>query len=245
MKNILKLIIVSVMLFAINSCKTSNFSDSIITYKDSTIITTASRMTINITDGKSFNHPTYVIWQEDMKGNYQKTIFITKSYASGIFGHQMKNDSVWINRRGTSYQPAALPYWTHRKGLIKGKFLIPDPKHPFVDAISGATPISNSVIETNYNSKSLPYRILLEVNQTWDWNNYWNNNKFPQNTAYKHSSQPSVIYAVTINKNDSVYYMNPIGHGSPTGENGKLYTDLSTLTTAKNIFKTIKITLKK
>jgi len=243
MKKYNKFIAIILIITAISSCKTSNISNNITVYKDSLTITTGNKMTISLINGKSFNHPTYAIWQEDMEGNYVKTIFITKSYASGIFGHHMKNDSVWEDKRGSSYQPAALPYWTHKKGLIDGKYLIPEPEHPFVDGYSGATPKQNFDFETTSDIKSAPYRILLEVNQTWDWNNYWTNNKFPESKAYSHSSQPSIIYAVTINENDGTFYMNPIGHGNPTGENGQLFTDLSTLTTAKNIFKTIKIQL--
>ena len=201
-------------------------------------------LAIKLTPGESFNHPTFSIWLEDMNGKYIKTLFITKSYASGIFGYKMLGDSVWVNESGKSIQPAALPYWTHKKGLINNKNLIPTPKSPFVDAYSGATPKGAFKLS----SKSInmaKYRIMLEVNQTWDWNHYWTNNKYPNNNAYKHSAQPSVIYSATINPEQSEFYLNPIGHGSPTGEDGKLYTNLSTLTSALDIFSSIKLTLNK
>ncbi|MBN1251147.1 MAG: hypothetical protein JXA16_03360 [Bacteroidales bacterium] len=137
-----------------------------------------------------------------------------------------------------------MPYWTYKKGLINNKTFVPTKENPFVDAYSGATPKNNFVFETLNISKIKKYRILLEVNQTWDWNKFWNNSKFPNNNAYKHSAQPSVIYAVTINEKDSVYLLNPIGHGNPTGENGNLYTNLSTLCSAKEIFNSIKIEIK-
>jgi hypothetical protein len=85
---------------------------------------------------------------------------------------------------------------------------------------------------------------LLEINQSWDWNQYWTNNKYPDNAAYKHSAQPSLIYAVTINSADSIYYMNPIGHGDPKGESGNLFTNIGTLSSAKEIFESIKIEIK-
>ncbi len=204
----------------------------------------ASNFKIELTPGTAFNHPTFVIWMEDMDENYIKTIFITKSYASGIFGHKMVGDSIWLNESGESIQPAALPYWTHKKGLINGKSLVPDPKNPFIDAYSGATPQGRFVFSDSI-SHQTKYRILLEVNQTCDWNDYWTNNKYPASNAYKHSAQPSLIYAATINANDTVYYMNPIGHGSPAGEDGKLYTNLSTLTSGLSIFSSIKITINK
>lgn len=199
-------------------------------------------MKMSFTYGENVNHPTFALWMEDMEGNYIKTIYVTKSFASGIFGHEMVGDSVWKKTSGPSKQLAALPYWVHKKGLIDGKELIPTVEHPFVDAYTGATPKKDFELMSSYNNSK--YRILLEVNQAWDWNKYWNNNKFPGNKAYSHSAQPSIIYAVVIDNTQNVYYMNPIGHGSPTGEDGKLYTNLQTLTTAKHIFKTIKIEIK-
>jgi len=45
----------------------------------------------------------------------------------------------------------------------------------------------------------ISFRVLLEVNQPWDWNAYWNNDKYLDEPDYKTSAQPSVVYAVTIN----------------------------------------------
>ena len=244
MKYFTTFLIAIISVLGFNSCKTSKkTSDSVLVIKDSNLSGSANQLTISLNKGESFNHPTFVIWLEDMDGNYQKTLFITESYASGIFGHEMLGDSVWINKAGPSYQPAALPYWTHKKGLIDNKYLIPTPDHPYVDAYAGATPDDNFQFKTEDGNKS-KYRLLLEVNQTWDWNQYWTNNKYPDNPAYKHSAQPSVIYAVSFNQEDSVFYLNPIGHGDPRGESGKLFTNLTTITTAKEIFKSVKAEIK-
>ena len=212
-----------------------------VVYKDKLQAENGTPCAISIVNGKSFNHPSYVIWQEDMMGNYQRTIFITKSYASGIFGHQMVGDSIWLKTPGESYQPAALPYWSHKKKGMTDESLIPTPENPFMDAYTGATPKGNLLFETVLDG-SRPYRLLLEVNQPWDWNNFWTNNKYPDSEAYKHSAQPSVIYAVTIDREGDRFYMNPIGHGDPTGESGKLFTRLNTITSATAIFDSIEIT---
>jgi len=201
---------------------------------------TDAQYLISFVNGKGYNAPSFVLWSEDMEGNYIKTHFITKSYASGIFGHEKVNDSIWKPLPGPSYQPAALPYWTHKKGLINDESLIPTPNNPFIDAYSGATPEQNFeiLLPENYDGN---FRLLFEVNQTWDWNKFWTNNKYPGNSAYKNSAQPSIIYAVTISKEMNIFYMNPIGHGDPKGESGKLFTNLNTLTTATEIFENIKI----
>ncbi len=82
----------------------------------------------------------------------------------------------------------------------------------------------------------------MEVNQPWDWNEFWTNKLF-DDIDYRSSCQPSLIYAVTVDLNDidKEYFMNPIGHGHYSGKTGLLYTDLSTMTTAKEIFKEIKV----
>lgn len=228
----------------INSCKTIDQSSRITTYNDDNSVIADSKIEITLLSGKSFNHPTYVIWQEDMDGNYIKTLFVTKSYATGIFDNKMIDDSIWIKEEGSSHQPAALPYWTHKKGLIDGKYLLPKPDHPFVDAYSGATPQNDFRFITSNENKEAQYKILLEVNQAWDWNNYWTNVKFENSNSYNHSAQPSLIYAVIINDEDTTFHLNAIGHGDPKGESGKLFTNLNTLTTSKEIFKTLQITIK-
>lgn len=240
MKILFKILITLFLANIITSCSTNNkIAEPVVINLDS-----SNELTIELSPGKSFNHPTFVIWVEDVEGNYLKTLYITKAYASGTFHHKMIGDSLWVNESGKSIQPAALPYWTYKKGLINNKNLIPTPENPFVDAYTGATPQGAFKLSGN-SIKMSKYRILLEVNQPWDWNHYWTNNKYPNNSAYKHSAQPSIIFSVTINPEQSEFYLNPIGHGSPTGEDGKLYTNLTTITSALNIFSSIKLTLNK
>ncbi|MGE5355123.1 MAG: hypothetical protein ACM3PT_02710 [Deltaproteobacteria bacterium] len=240
MKKSLIFLSVFTIIFSFSACKVQKSGPEKIIYSNINDVK-STRMSFELLKGKSFNHPSYVIWMEDNCGKYYKTLFITKSYASGIFGHQMVGDTVWLRTSGASYQPAALPYWTFRKGLINGKTYIPEPANPYIDAYTGATPKSDFRFETGTENSIDGYRILLEVNQAWDWNQYWTNNKYPDNNAYKHSAQPSLVYEVTINDQDNEFHLNPIGHGDPKGETGKLFTNLATLTSAKDIFSKIKI----
>lgn len=228
----------------INSCKTVDNKTSLTEYKDALVVNNSDELSIYLDKGKAFNHPTFVIWVEDMEGQYLKTLYITQSYASGIFEHKMIDDKTWGKEPGASVQPAALPYWTHKKGLIDDKYLIPVPEHPFVDAYTGATPKGNFNFKTSQLAEK-KYQLLLEVNQTWDWNAYWTNNKYEDSDAYKHSAQPSLIYSAIVNDRDSLFHFNLIGHGDPTGESGKLFPDTTTLTTAKNIFSSLNAQIKK
>jgi len=77
-----------------NACKTTQETNESIVIHDQTANSSNSKMEITLLKGKFFNHPSFVIWIEDMNGNYIKTIFITKSYASGIFGYKMIGDQV-------------------------------------------------------------------------------------------------------------------------------------------------------
>ena len=89
------------------------------------------------------------------------------------------------------------------------------------------------------------YRILFEVNQPWDSNDFWTNDKYPEDLDYKTSLQPALVYAVTIDPDseEKEYYLNPIGHSQFSGNDGKLYTDLTTVTTAREIFQKVKLTI--
>jgi len=231
------------IMLSLSNCNTTEKITEKVVYTDYDKSGASLEMEISLLKGKAFNHPTYVIWLEDMSGNYLKTLFITKSYASGVFGYEMIGDSMWSNKSGESIQPAALPYWTHKKGYIKDKQLVPAPESPYVDAFSGATPQNDFLLETSIPKTNKSYRVLLEVNQTWDWNEYWTNNKYPESDSYKHSAQPSIVYSVVVNKESEEFFLNPIGHGDPKGESGKLFTDLSTITSPNNIFSTIRIKL--
>jgi hypothetical protein len=81
------------------------------------------------------------------------------------------------------------------------------------------------------------FRVMFEINQNWDWNKYWTNDKFPEDKNYLNSAQPAVVYESIVDQKElqDRYIMKPIGHSHPTGQTGELFTDLSTLTTALQI----------
>jgi hypothetical protein len=112
------------------------------------------------------------------------------------------------------------------------------------DAVTGPTPAGNFTLQSK-SSATLPgtFRILLEINQSWDWNDFWTNNKYPDNIDYKTSSQPSVVYEAVIDTRASVkeFPMKPIGHGHFAGLDGSLDKNLGTITTALEIAKSIVI----
>lgn len=204
---------------------------------------------ITFLKGKQHNHPTFAFWIEDIDGKYIETLFVTKYLGTGIFGHGALGEGKWDNKPGEAKRPASLPYWLHKRGIMAdGKTYLPTSEKPVSDAITGATPQTDFMLKTK-STKQLPnkFRLLMEINQPWDWNSYWNNGLYPNDADYKTSCQPALIYAVTIDqsKTNSTYYLNPIGHSHYSGKDGEIYTDLSTLTTAKDIVYKLSVKLKK
>jgi hypothetical protein len=123
---------------------------------------------------------------------------------------------------------------------------IPTPENPVPDAITGPTPEGSFTLKTKMPELSEGgFSIMMEINQTWDWNGYWTNNKYPGNKDYEASAQPSVIYSANLHPSDlnEKIRLKPIGHGHYSGNDGKLYTDLSTLTTALEIADEITVTV--
>ncbi len=202
-------------------------------------------LALRFTAGKSHNHPTLAVWIEDMNGNYIQTLYVTQSLAKGVYAHGEKTTGVWSNEPGEVRRPATLPYYLHKRGVkaADGTYL-PTVQNPIPDAYSGATPLNSFLLNTKSdNPLTAMFRLLVEVNQPWDWNSYWNNTKYVDDVDYRTSCQPALIYAVTIDLDNLMeyYLLNPIGHGHFSGKDGLLYTDISTITTAFNIFEKIEV----
>jgi hypothetical protein len=200
---------------------------------------------IEFQKGRAHNHPTIAFWLEDKDENYLSTLFITKSVATGIYGHGPILKEVWDNKPGTQRRPATLPYWLHKRSEALKLPLLPDLAHPVVDGYTGATPKNDFIIKTE-TPKALPrkIRVLMEINQPWDWNEYWTNALY-DDPDYRTSCQPSLVYSVSIDldKPEKEYFMNPIGHGHFAGKDGLLYTDLRSMTTALKIIDHVSIKL--
>ncbi|HKJ79513.1 MAG TPA: hypothetical protein VKA10_08255, partial [Prolixibacteraceae bacterium] len=201
--------------------------------------TTARKLDIKFEIGKAFNHPSFAIWTEDIYGNFIETLYVTEYVAKGVFGYGEIESGKWSNKPGAVRRPASLPYWAHKRNIQAPDGLyIPSPETPVPDALTSATPKGSFVLETaTSNTGTKKFRVMCEINQAWDSNEFWANNKYPDDNDYSGSLQPALVYAVTIdpNKPGKEYFLNPIGHSHPSGKSGELFTDLTTLSTAKEI----------
>ena len=203
---------------------------------------------IEIVFEKGIEHyyPLMAIWVEDTTGKYIHPLYVAESIAKGKFRHARFQEGKWMP--GRKLIPSALPYWSHKQADVpEDSFVMPSPENPIPDAYTGATPTNSFVLKTVVEPfAGNVFDILFEINQSWDWNEYWYNSKYPGNEEYLKSAQPALVYRVTIDVNDQKreYKMKPVGHSHPYGANGELYEDISTLTTALKIADRIIVRLK-
>jgi hypothetical protein len=203
-------------------------------------------ISVEFNKGVSFYYPLMAIWIEDEAGKFIQSLYVPASVATGVFKYGKQEKNKWV--AAAKRAPQTLPYWAHKRGVVGSDGLfMPEPGNEIADAYSGATPVSSFVLNTRAD-KELPatYRLLMEINQNWDWNEYWTNDKYPDDEYYKSSCQPAVVYEVVIDRNKpgSAWVMKPIGHSHYSGKTGELFTDLSTLTTALTIADSIIVRVK-
>lgn len=208
-----------------------------ITRLDLNINGKGSAISLELYMGKSFYYPLMAVWIEDEAGSYIQTLYVPKSIATGIFKYGKQESGKWVS--APKRAPQTLPYWSHKRGIIASDGLyMPEPGNQVPDAYSGATPTQSFIISTKADNK-LPdvFRILFEINQNWDWNRYWTNDKYPGDENYKMSCQPALVYETVIDtrKPQLEYHMKLIGHSHYSGKTGELFPDLSTFTTALKI----------
>jgi len=203
---------------------------------------TGTTLVLKFEKGTEHNHPLFAIWLADEKGNFIQTLYVSKSIGKGVFERGSRKTGRWM--AGEIQRPATLPYWAHQRG-IKNEFgtFLPSVKLPEIDAYTGATPqtsfIFNLKTEKQLEGK---YKVMLELNQSWDWNEYWFNDKFPEDKEYKTSSQPALVYFADIDTSKLIEIkLKPLGHSHYSGKDGSINTDLSTLTTALKIAKNITV----
>ncbi len=196
--------------------------------------------------GRRHNHPLMAFWIEDTSGVYIQSLYVSQSIAEGYFRHGDATSGRW--QPGPLRRPAALPYWGHKRGVkAPDGYYLPTQESPMPDAVTGPTPKAAFILHTaTRHEEPRIFNLFMEINQSWDWNQHWHNNKYPEDLHYKTSSQPALVYQVTIDMDDlqDEYIMQPIGHSHWSGASGELFEDLGTITTALDIAKEVKVIVK-
>ena len=159
--------------------------------------------------------PQLAVWIEDDNGNFVSTILVTDRSAS--------NNWISAPREG---RPESLPVWNYRRQTASS----PDN----VDVVSSASPLGSVVvgIEDNMLIKGNTYNVYLEINHSYDYNNFWTERNSGVN------GQPSLIYHAqfTMGEPDNLQLV-PIGHGSVDGSCGNITLGLEHITTALSIMR--------
>ena len=208
---------------------------------------TGQEIELSFYGGPSLYYPLMAVWLEDENGNYIQTLFVPRAIATGVFKYGSNASGKWVE--AAKRAPQTLPYWSHKRGVKASDGLyMPDPENPVADAYSGATPTTSWILKTRADNQ-LPsrFRVMFEVNQNWDWNEYWTNDRFPGDRNYLNNAQPAIVYegVVDMNQLNERYLLKPVGHSHPTGATGELFTDLSTITTALQIADSVVVRVRK
>lgn len=185
--------------------------------------------------------PQVVVWMETLEGKYIDTLYITGKTSNSSYN--TTDTDIDVVRR-----PEALPYWSHKRGIIATDGLYtPDQDNTDLDGITSATPKAG--YQLNMVAPRMGrYRLMVEVNRSYDFNEYYSKTRFPDDAVYSgsgSSGQPSLVYESIIDAEKPTHYLfNLIGHGHHSGQDGVLYTDLNNVTSAKHILEFIVAKLK-
>ena len=161
--------------------------------------------------------PQLALWIENGNGEYIATIYVSSK----------------STRR--NWRPEALPVWRH-------KMQNDDPIN--IDAVSSATPKAEqfpvpAYIDGDLLVEGQEYNVFLEINNSFDFNDFWSRNKTGVN------GQPSLVYHgrfVGGEKHNVV--LTTIGHGSFDGSNGNITNGFEGFTTALTIISNVYIMFK-
>jgi len=174
------------------------------------------------------------IWIEDEHGSFVDTIYVTRKVAKKGMGNR-KGD---LDDLLGGPRSSALPVWAHSRGVdYGGGNFYPTKDKPLPDAVTSATPKAGEFAWTWRPEKTLrlgQYVYYVEVNKSFDKNDHHDYSWY--------RGQPSVVWRGSLEVGDetSSSQAKIIGHGHVAGADGKIDSDLSTITTARSLIEGVK-----
>jgi len=186
----------------------------------------AREATVSIGAGKNWKEKMAsqcAVWLEDANGNYVRTLYVT----------QRASKRNWIVGPKAG-RPESLPVWYHAAHYESAKGA---PGNSDVDAVTAATPKGGVVFTAEIGDGT--YVIKAEFNTSFDYNDFYTKKNSGVN------GQPSVVYEAKIPSGaGGEIALSLTGTGSEDGSDGKIYTDVSKLTTAKTIVDKVIVTVR-
>lgn len=182
-------------------------------------------MEVRITYGPNWFHqiamiitatPTYAIWIEDLDGQYVGMYYVTNKF------YQWTRDAA----NNVPERIEALPHWWYKQ---RGTLL--------TDAVTVATPKQDITIVNAINNGPRKFVMKMEINNSFDYNEYYTKDGENETVRTKDGGQPGLIYStiIDVSQPSREYEMMLVGHSSPDGSDGRLYSDIATVTTARQM----------
>ena len=191
---------------------------------------------INIT-----NNPQVVLWAESADGEFLRTLYITERIATQSWRGAPGDDTPKEEIR----RPESLPVWSHRHGEVYSDgLMVPTREEPMPDAVTGATPKGEFLVQTEIPAGHQEVWVYLEVNMSTDFNNAFPAEAPEGSPSYSGgewgSGQPALVYRGRLTFDEGREPQLPVeltllGHSSPDGSTGEVFTDLDGITTAREI----------
>jgi hypothetical protein len=223
--------------------------------------------------GGAFMWPQYAIWIESIDGAFVQPVYVTDSIATNTF-----KNTVWLkdtskvldynplktegvkfwdifskktdeNASNNRSRKESLPVFLHKLKSDTSK-LINEEEMAILDGFTGATITDNFIISQKLKNNDLSvFNVYLEINQSFDFNQYYSSDRFPDDPVYSgdgFSAQPSVIYRahVDLDSGSNIYPMILVGHGHHSGGDGLIDTDMSNITTALDLVDRVLVDVK-
>lgn len=173
------------------------------------------------------SQPTYAIWLEEKNSAKVQTIYVTGKAA----------ENKWILAEN---RPESVPVWYGVRQKEQNESGLQ------IDAMTGATPSGETAVilwQVPGHLLDNQVNLFIEANSSYDYNHYYTDQKGAAGYSGA-NGQPSLIWKAELDfSNSGDVDINPdiIGHGHLLGEDHKIYTDLSHVTTARDTFLYISI----
>ncbi|WP_143247495.1 hypothetical protein [Agaribacterium haliotis] len=229
------------------------------------------KIILDFRHGASYHWPQYAFWLEELEGDFVQALYVSASLANNYFINKVSNkNSAMVFRSdvlgifdevfnleqdpSTAYQRfrhEALPVFLHKLAVKDkhGRFVSDNSPLTGIDGYSGATAPGHFVYHSQSKQQlSGRYRLRFEVNQSFDFNDYYSSDRFPDDPVYSgsgYSAQPSLIYEsiVDFDSPQQFYVMKLVGRGHHSGEHGRVINDLNGMDSALNIVERVIVEL--